>query len=166
MTYNNIFKMRDLFANPALAKVFPQFERGANLQNVYSFAQTERRVLEYLKNVFNGAITGEGKLTVKGKHKDVLRRLTQLQGAIEELFNSMPSVVKNLRNNTKLYLPYATLSQIGSLNTPYKKYMAMRAVLDNIRYNPDFNSQSSIKNPSAQYMKQQNAWKKKVGFKE
>jgi hypothetical protein len=165
--YNDIFKMRDLFMNPKLAGVFPQFERGVRLQNVYSFAQVERRILEYLKNVFNGSVTDEGELIVRGKKIDVLRRVTQLQGAIEVFFNNMPSIVKNLRSNTKLYLPYATLSQIEGLNTAYKKYGAMREVLENVNYNPNFSSQNGIQSPSAlPYQKRQDAWKKKVGFKE
>lgn len=165
--YSNRFKMRDLFANPQLANVFPQFDEKAPLQNVYSFADTERRVLQYLKGVFNGTVTGDGELTVKGKHENILRRTNEMKGVIETFFNSMPTVVKGIRHNTNLYLPYSTLDQIADLNTSYKKLSAMKAVLENIMYNPDFQSTKSRNAlPPVSYAKKQEAWKKKVDYKE
>lgn len=165
--YSNRFKMRDLFANPQLANVFPQFDEKAPLQNVYSFADTERRVLQYLKGVFNGTVTGDGELTVKGKHENILRRTNEIKGVIETFFNSMPTVVKGIRHNTNLYLPYSTLDQIADLNTSYKKLSAMKAVLENIMYNPDFQSTKSRNAPPpVSYAKKQEAWKKKVDYKE
>jgi len=159
--------MQDLFMNPKLANVFPQFERGAKVQSVYSFAETERRVLEYLKNVLNGSVTGQGELSVKGKHKTVLRQVRDLQAVIEAFFNSMPSVAKNLRSNTKLYLPFATLQQLESASGYQSKFKAMKAVLENINYNPDFDSQNGvISNSPMPYQKRQELWKKKVGYKE
>lgn len=165
--YSNRFKMRDLFANPQLANVFPQFDEKAPLQNVYSFADTERRVLQYLKGVFNGTVTGDGELAVKGKHENILRRTNEMKGVIETFFNSMPTVVKGIRHNTNLYLPYSTLDQIADLNTSYKKLSAMKAVLENIMYNPDFQSTKSRNAPlPVSYAKKQEAWKKKVDYKE
>ncbi len=62
--YNNRLRMRDLFMNPKLAGVFPQFEPGERLQNVYSFAQTEKRVRDYLVAALNGKITADGNIAV------------------------------------------------------------------------------------------------------
>ena len=160
MNYNSRFKMQDLFTNPQMSKVFPQFKN--TTQSVYSFAEVEKRVQEYLKGVLNAKLGDDG-LIVRGKHAAVLRRVNALQGVIEALFNSMPSVAKNIRKNTSLYLPYSTLNQIGELNTSFKKIAAMKAVLENITYNPNFNSQNTI---SPSFKRKQDAWKLKVGFKE
>ncbi len=52
--YNNRLRMRDLFMNPQLANVFPQFNSGKPLKNVYSFAETEESVQNYLVAALNG----------------------------------------------------------------------------------------------------------------
>lgn len=166
MGYNQRFSMHDLFYNPQLKNIFPQFERGGRLQNVYSFAEVERRVTEYLKNALNGSISGEGELTVNGKHKQVLRQVRGLQAVIENFFNSMPSVVVNLRRNTKLYTPFITVEELKDINSPQKKKQAMQVVLDNINYNPDFESERGRQGKPLNFRKQQAAWMKKVGYKE
>ena len=97
-------------------------------------------------------------LIVRGKHKQVIRRLNSLKGQIEALFNAIPTVVKNIRSNTKLRLPYATLSQIEGLDDYNKRAALIKQVLDNINYNPDFNSR--IKES-----KQQKAWEKRTNYK-
>ena len=168
MNYNNLFKMQDLFANPNLAGVFPQFDKARPKQGYanYSLAETEKRVQNYLVGVLNGVLTGQGEIQVKGQYKSVLNRVRQLQPLIEGLFNSLPSIQKNLRKNTALYLPYATLGQIAELNTPYKKQQAIKAVLDNLNYNPDFQSANSVQsNSPVSFQKRQAAWKKKTGWK-
>ena len=70
--------MRDLFMNPKLAGVFPQFAPGERLQNVYSFAQIEKRVQDYLVAALNGTITAEGAIAVKGQQQAVLSRVRAL----------------------------------------------------------------------------------------
>lgn len=152
-----MFTMRDLFQNPKMANVLPQIEKGSALQNVYSFRVTEERVKNYIKGVFNAQEDDDG-LIVRGKHKQVIRRLNNLKGQIEALFNAMPTVVKNIRANTKLRLPYATLSQIEGLDDYNKRAALIKQVLDNINYNPDFNSR--IKES-----KQQKAWEKRTNYK-
>ena len=152
-----MFTMRDLFQNPKMANVLPQIEKGSALQNVYSFRVTEERVKNYIKGVFNAREDDDG-LIVRGKHKQVIRRLNNLKGQIEALFNAMPTVVKNIRANTKLRLPYATLSQIERLDDYNKRAMLIKQVLDNLNYNPDFNSR--IKES-----RQQKAWEKRTNYK-
>ncbi len=80
--YNNLIRMRDLFMNEKLAGVFPQFDPGERLQNVYSFAQTEKRVRDYLVAALNGKITSDGEIAVKGKQQTVLSRVRALQAVI------------------------------------------------------------------------------------
>lgn len=164
--YNNSLRMRDLFMNSRLAGVFPQFAPGEKLQNVYSFAQTEKRVRDYLVAALNGTITADGSIAVKGKQPAVLNRVRALQAVIEGFINDMPKVVQALRKNAPLYLPYATLKQLEDTKTTAGKIKAMRAVLDNFQYNPDLGALNSVKkeNPE-QFDRNKRAWEKKVGYR-
>lgn len=164
--YNNLIRMRDLFMNPKLAGVFPQFDPGERLQNVYSFAQTEKRVRDYLVAALNGKITADGDIAVKGKQPAVLSRVRALQAVIEGFINDMPKVVQALRKNTPLYLPYATLKQLEETKTTAAKIKAMRAVMDNFQYNSDMGALNSVKNEKPeQFARNKKAWEKKVGYR-
>jgi len=166
MRHNNLFKMQDLFMNPSLAGVFPQFRTVPN-HRVHSFAEVEQRMLDHLSGVLGGTKQGRGELTVQGIHSQVLRQVQGLKASIEALFNNTGGVVQGLRNNTNLYLPYATLGQIGSLDTVAKKTQAIKQVLDNLAFNPDFQGRVATTSQYSQsYLKLQEAWKKRVGFKE
>lgn len=164
--YNNSLRMRDLFMNPRLAGVFPQFAPGEKLQNVYSFAQTEKRVRDYLAAALNGTITADGSIAVNGKQPAVLSRVRALQAVIEGFINDMPKVVQALRKNAPLYLPYATLKQLEDTKSTAGKIKAMRAVLDNFQYNPDLGALNSVKkeNPE-QFDRNKRTWEKKVGYR-
>ena len=164
--YNNLIRMRDLFMNEKLAGVFPQFDPGERLQNVYSFAQTEKRVRDYLVAALNGKITSDGEIAVKGKQQTVLSRVRALQAVIEGFINDMPKVVQALRKNTPLYLPYATLKQLEETKTTAAKIKAMRAVMDNFQYNSDMGALNSVKNENPeQFARNKKAWEKKVGYR-
>ncbi len=164
--YNNLIRMRDLFMNEKLAGVFPQFDPGERLQNVYSFAQTEKRVRDYLVAALNGKITSDGEIAVKGKQQTVLSRVRALQAVIEGFINDMPKVVQALRKNTPLYLPYATLKQLEETKTTAAKIKAMRAVMDNFQYNSDMGALNSVKNEKPeQFARNKKAWEKKVGYR-
>lgn len=164
--YNHSLRMRDLFMNPRLAGVFPQFAPGERLQNVYSFAQTEKLVQDYLVAALNGTITAEGAIAVKGQQPAVLSRVRALQAVIEGFINDMPKVVQALRKNTPLYLPYATLKQLEETKTSVAKIKAMRAVMDNFQYNSDMGALNSVKNEKPeQFAKNKKAWEKKVGYR-
>ena len=69
--------------NPNLDGIFPQFEKGEKLQNVYSFAKTEERVRKYLVKALNGKLLTDGSIAVNGKHQAVLSRVRALQAVIE-----------------------------------------------------------------------------------
>lgn len=167
MQNNTYFKLQDLLMNSNLKNVFPQFSADEPLQNVYSFAKVERQILQHLKNALNGSITGNGELLVNGKHTQVLRQVRSLQVTIEAFFNSMPSIAKNLRNNTTLYTTFASSKELEELKTPLQKAKALKQIIDNINFNPNFNSENRLPNLSQRsFERQQNDWKKRVGYKE
>jgi len=164
--YNKNLTMNDLFRNPKMAKILPQFPKNIPLQNVYSFAEIQRRVAVYLCKALGGRkINGE--LIVKGRHSEVLRKVRDLAPQLEQFFDSMPSLVKNLRSNTPLYTPYAGVAQLMDIKGVDAKMAVMQIVLDNIQYSADFNSLNSVLNePPRQFAINQAAWVKQVGYKE
>lgn len=158
--------MRDLFMNPKLAGVFPQFEKGEKMQNVYSFAKTEERVCKYLAKALNGTMTADGTIAVKGKQQAVLSRVRALQAVIEGFINNTPKVVQALRKNTPLYLPYATLKQLEDTKTTSAKIKAMQAVMDNFQYNAELGALNSVKKEKPeQFNRNKSKWEKKVGYR-
>lgn len=164
--YTDKLRMRDLFMNPNLAGVFPQFDPGEKLQNVYSFAKTEERVRKYLVAALNGTITADGAIAVKGKHQAVLNRVRALQAVLEGFMNNMPKVVQALRKNAPLYLPYASLKQLEETKTTAAKIKAMRAVMDNFQYNADLGALNSVKKEKPeQFDRNKRAWERKVGYR-
>lgn len=164
--YNRNIRMRDLFMNAQLANVFPQFDPGEKLQNVYSHAKTEERVQKYLVAALNGKITTDGDIAVKGKHAAVLSRVRTLQAIIESFINNIPKIVQALRKNTSLYLPYATLKQLENTKSTAAKIKAMRAVMDNFQYNTDCDALNSVKHEkSGQFAKHKREWEAKVGYR-
>lgn len=162
--YNNRLGMKDLFMNSSLSEVFPQFS-GVPLQNVYSFAETEKRVLDYLKGIFGGTVTGKGELVIVGKHKNVLRQVKALKGLMENLFNSMPSIAKNLRRNTKLYMSFSSISQLQAIKSPEQHMTVLNEILENINYNPDFASQNRFQGVTS-FARKQAEWQRRVNYKE
>ncbi len=164
--YNHNIRMRDLFMNPKMANIFPQFDPNEKLQNVYSQAQTEKRVRDYLVAALNGKITADGDIAVNGKHAAVLSRVRALQAIIESFINSTPKVIQALRKNTPLYLPYATLKQLEQTKSTAAKIKAMRAVMDNFQYNTDCDALNSVKHEKPeQFAKNKRAWETKVGYR-
>lgn len=152
--------------NPALEGIFPQFDKIENLQDVYSFANTEERVKKYLIRVLRARETDGGELIAKGKQYMILRRVQELAPLIEGLFKDMPKVVKALRANTKLYLPYATIKQMAGISGREAKQRALKFVLDNFQYNSDFGALNSIKNQSpAMFARYKREWELKVNYR-
>lgn len=164
--YNNRLRARDVFMNSKLAGVFPQFDANEKLKNVYSFAETEERVKKYLVAALNGKVTDDGTIAVKGKKETVINRVRTLQSLIEGFINDVPKVVKALRKNAPLYLPYATLKQLEEIKTTAAKIKAMKAVMDNFQYNADFGALNSVKKEKPeQFARNKKAWEKKVGYR-
>ena len=160
MQYNNKFTMQDLFQNRKLANVLPQFYKKDGLKNVYTFQWVEEKITSYLKGVLKAKVIGE-ELIVKGKHKDKLKEIKRLKSVIESMFNDMPSITKNIRKNTRLILPIDNLESLKQVKTMDGKLQIMEFVLDNIKYNPDFQTKQKI---TPLYLKEQRRWFKKVGL--
>lgn len=165
MKFNNRFTMQDLFMNKELKGLFPQFTKKDKLQNVYSFEWVDKKVAEYIKSVFNGRIKN-GEVIIKGKHKERYKQIKAMQGLIENLFNNMPAITKNIRKNTRLVTPFQCVDQLKNIQDPVKKMEALQIVFDNLNYNPDFQSQNRFSNSTIfnSYYKQQTMWMKMVGY--
>lgn len=165
MRFNNKFTMQDLFMNKELKGIFPQFTKKDKLQNVYSFEWVDKKVAEYIKSVFNGRIVN-GEIIIKGKHKERLRQIKAMQRLIEDLFNNMPAITKNIRKNTKLITPFQCVDQLKNIKDPIKKIEVMQIVFDNLNYNPDFQSQNRFSSEfmTNNYYKRQSLWFKMVGL--
>ncbi len=168
--YYQILGTRELLQNKALASVLPQIPKSYILQNVYSYAKVEYMVAQYLTGLLQNARydVADGIIVKKGKHDRVMAQVKQAVPLIEAFFNNVPSVVKNIRRNTKMYLPYATLGEVKEIKTVAGKLKALRLVLENITYNPDLNSENRIAelNKRRTFATAQKAWKNKVGYKE
>lgn len=165
MKFNNRFTMQDLFMNKELKGLFPQFTKKDKLQNVYSFDWVDKKVAEYIKSVFNGRIKN-GEVIIKGKHKERFKQIKAMQGLIEDMFNNMPAITKNIRKNTRLITPFQCVDQLKNIKDPVKKMEVMQIIFDNLNYNPDFQSQNRFRNSSLfnSYYKQQTMWMKMVGY--
>ena len=157
---------RDLFMNDKLAHIFPQFSKDEQLRNVYSFAETEKRVQNYLVGALNGTVTAAGEIVVNGQHRTILSRVRQLQPLIEGLFNNMPKIVRAVRQNTSLYLPYATKKQIENIKTPAAKTQALKEIVDYLQYNSDIGALNSIKKePPERFAQNKKRWETKVNHR-
>ena len=163
--HNKLIGLRDLLQNKALASVLPQFPKSMPLQNVYSYAKVEEMVAKYIVKLLNNSTYKDGEIIAKGKHETVLQQVRNAVPTIEAFFNSMPSIAKNIRRNTKLYLPYNTIGQIANLDTIQAKTKLMKEILDNIAYNPDFNTVQKIPDVKA-FAREQERWKRNVGYTE
>ena len=163
--FNNRITMKELFQNKEMADILPQFE-DKDLKNVQSFDWVNDKVKEYIKNALNAEIDGE-EIVVRGKKSNVLQSLQRMKYTLEAFFNAMPSIVKNIRKNTKLYLPY-NLAQIKDLRTDEQKIRFLNSVLDNVNYNPDFRSLDDrnidIYNSGVSFEKRQAQWAEIVGY--
>lgn len=165
MQFNNKFGMKDLFMNRQLKNIFPQFTRQDKLQNVYKFEWIEKKVAEYIKNVFNGRMSN-GEIIIRGKFKDKFKEIKAMQTLIEDMFNNMPAITKNVRKNTKLITPFQCVEQLKEINEPSKKLQVMQIVMDNLNYNPDFQSQDRFRSKYLpnDYYKRQQIWMNQVGY--
>ena len=68
--------------------------------------------------------------------------------------------------NKSVYTSVSSISQIVNMNTPQKKLCFLNEILDNINYNPDFNSQNSVRSHSGKsYGERQRAWMRRVGYR-
>lgn len=164
MQYNDKFTMKDLFMNKELKNLFPQFTKKDGLKNVYSFEWINKKVEDYLKKTFNGRKSGD-EIIIKGKFKEKFKQIKGMQGLIENLFNNMPAITKNIRKNTKLITPFQCVDQLKQIDDPIKKMQAMQIIFDNLNYNPDFQSENRFtKIKDKAFIRKQEQWLKSVGY--
>lgn len=165
MQFNDKFGMQDLFMNKELKGLFPQFTKKDKMQNVYSFEWVENKVAIYIKSVFNGRMVG-GEIIINGKFKDKFKEISAMKQLIEDMFNNMPAITKNIRHNTRLITPFQCVDQLKEISEPKGKMMVMQIVFDNLNYNPDFQSQDRFSSPVMQndYYKRQQIWLTSVGY--
>ncbi len=165
MQFNEKFGMKDLFMNRELRGVFPQFTKKDRLQNVYSFEWVDKKVAEYLKNVFGGRKSGDS-IVIPGKFKEKFKQIKAMKTMLEDMFNNMPAITKNIRHNTKLITPFQSISQLKEIQTLEQKVAVMQIVLDNLNYNPNFKSQDRFRSgifPN-DYYRRQDIWLNSVGW--
>lgn len=165
MQYNERFGMKDLFMNRELKGIFPQFSKKDKLKNVYSYEWVEKKIADYLKSVFGGRKSGDS-IVIKGKFKDKFKQIKAMQKMIEDMFNNIPAITKNIRHDTKLITPFQSIAQLKEIRTPEKKIAAMQIVLDNLNYNPNFQSQDRFRSEILpnDYYRRQDIWLKLVGW--
>ncbi len=163
---NNNIRMKDLFQNPNMASVFPQFTKDDKLQNVYTFSWVDAKIKDYLKHCLNAQIQGD-EVIVEGKKNAVLKTVQTMKWTIESFFNNLPNITKNIRHNTALYMPVRDLRELQNLTTQEQKLAALNIVLDNLNYNPDFGSLNSVKvyNTTMSFFQRQSLWQNKVGYR-
>jgi len=163
--FNDKFGLKDLFMNKELKGLFPQFKKKDRLQNVYSFEWIEKKIADYIKSAFNGRKSGD-EIIIPGKFKDKFKEIKAMQTMLEDMFNNMPAITKNVRKNTKLITPFQCVEQLKEIQDPRKKIQAMQIVLDNLNYNPDFQSQNRFRSEIMphDYYRRQQIWMKTVGY--
>ena len=152
--------MQDLFQNRKLKNILPQFYKKDGLKNVYSFRWVEEKIASYLKSVFKAKVVDD-KLIVQGKKREKIEAIKQFKGILEDMFNNIPSLTKNIRKDTRLLLPIDNLESLKQAKTVGDKLQIMEYVLDNIKYNPDFQTKQKV---TPLYVKEQRQWLKKVGI--
>ena len=165
--YSNRIRMRDLFQNPALSQVLPQFEKTDKRNDADRAEWVREKTVQYLCARLNGTRT-EGGITITGTKSVVLRQIRSVRGNLETILKAMPRLVKHCRDNTPLYLPYESVAQIRNLQTNADKNKLIRAVLENVAYNPAFQSRKGERMDLYQtdepYAVRQARWAKKVGI--
>lgn len=165
MQFNDRFSMKDLFMNKELKGLFPQFTKKDKLQNVYSFEWVEKKVADYIKSVFNGRIRN-GEIIIPGKHKQRLKEIQSMKTLIEDMFNNIPAITKNIRNNSKLITPFKSVDQLKEITDPIKKAQVMQIIFDNLNYNPEFQSQDRFTTHvnGLDFFKRQEIWLNAVEY--
>jgi hypothetical protein len=166
--YYNSITMRELFMNDDLKNVLPQVDKDIGTRGyiVYSTKERQNKITQYIKTVLRGVMYDDNTIVCKGNHKTVIKRVRQLQTVLEQLYDSMPSVTKNLRSNTPLYLPYANINELlAKCKSRVQKTKLIQEIVDNINYNPAFRSINTVQNNTAvPFYDRQSKWEIKVGI--
>jgi hypothetical protein len=103
-------------------------------------------------------------LAIKGDYTTIYKQVKGMATTIEQFFNAMPSISKNINKNTKLYLPFATKWQIADLTKPEQKLAVMEQVIQNVQFNPNLQSQNSVVDMGSNFYKLQADWLRRVDY--
>ena len=166
MEYNNLFRLQDFFCNDNMTGILPQFNR----DDLRKGKADDDKIYTQCRNVINGflhgVITEKGIAVTNKSSAAVLRIVTACKMVLEAMFNNSESLLANISTNKRVYTSAASVSQIATLDTPQKKLKFLNEILDNINYNPEFQSQNSVPSFSDKpYEERQRAWQKRVGYK-
>jgi len=165
---NNNFTLADLFMDKKMRGVFPQFGDGGSVQQVYSFAEQVRQVKEHIRGLLKARKAENGDLEVSGNHSQVMAQVNTAKAVMEKLFNSMPSISKNLRAGTKLYMGASTKEQMRETKDFDGKINLLNDVLDNITFNENFRTTVGAIQKNLQgknFHEEQRKWKQKVNWR-
>lgn len=165
MQYNDRLTMKELFQNRELASVLPQFTQREKLQNVYSIERIVTKIRQYIRRAFNGRYV-DGKIIIKGDAKRRIQDIQNLKTILEAMYNNMPSIASNLRQNKRLITPFISVQQLKEYRTTSDKLEATRIIFENILYNPNMQSRYRQKKQALDrvYQQKQAEWMHKVNF--
>lgn len=165
MQYNDRLTMKELFQNRELESILPQFTQREKLQNVYSIESIVTKIEQYIRRAFNGKYE-EGKIIIRGNAKRRMQDIQNLKTILEAMYNNMPSIASNLRQNKRIITPFLSAKQLKEYRTTSDKLEATKIIFENILYNPNLQSRYRQKKQMADrvYQQKQAAWMKKVGF--
>lgn len=168
MVYKKVIGAKALLQNKELANVLPQFT-DLQLQNVYSFCEVRKRIRDYIVGVYGGKVlkVSGNYIWIQGNKEKVIDQMKQMKVLLEKFYNATPSIVKNIRRDTKFYLPYDGVHQVKELKTVSQKIKLLTMVLENITYNPDFEAEHSIPfyHRTRDFEARQKLWMSRVGYK-
>lgn len=165
MRYNDRLTMQELFQNRELAGILPQFTQREKLQNVYSIESIVTKIEQYIRRAFNGKYE-EGKIIIKGNAKRRMQDMQNLKTILEAMYNNMPSIASNLRQNARVITPFMSSKQLKECRTTSEKLEATKIIFENILYNPNLQSRYKQKKQAEDrvYLQKQTAWMQKVGY--
>lgn len=157
--------MQELFQNRELAGILPQFTQREKLQNVYSIESIVTKIEQYIRRAFQGKLE-EGKIIIKGNAKRRMQDIQNLKTILEAMYNNMPSIASNLRQNRRVITPFISSKQLKEYRTTSEKLEATKIIFENILYNPNLQSRYKQKKQALDrvYQQKQAAWMKKVNF--
>lgn len=163
MRFNNNFSVKNLFMNKELASVFPQFSKSDNYSDVRNNDWVERKMQAYLVKMLGGKMR-QGDIILNGTKQEKMSEIMALIPIVQQLFNKLPSVFNGALSPTKkLWTPFISIDQIKENTSLRQKVSILQIVLDNFKYNPDFEQKTEKKTHG--FYKAQKEWMKKVGLR-
>lgn len=157
--YNNNIKMQDLFCNKKLAGIIPQLDK----RDIDRGKISDYKIFARCKNILNGLLGGVIKgdtIEVSNKSTASVMALVRAEKAVlEAMFNNSDKLLFGLKANAKLYTSATNIAQISELTDSKQKIKLLKEILDNLRYNEDFQYGKVSQG------KRKQEWERKVGIR-